>query len=161
MNRFSLAPMQSVFFWLTGLLFLLPAGFIVSGLLWGSPLLPLGFGILLLYAAVWFILRPSAFEIGADSLELIWPSTHRESIPRRSIERVELIDGAQFRDRFGFAIRLGAGGLWGGFGWLYTREGMVRMYISRLDRMVMIHRTGEKPLLLSPERPERFVEALS
>jgi hypothetical protein len=52
--------------------------------------------------------------------------------------------------------------MWGGFGWLWTRKrGIVQMYISRTDRFVWIERAGERPWLITPERPEEFVAALS
>jgi hypothetical protein len=59
-------------------------------------------------------------------------------------------------------VRVGAGGIWGGFGWLWTkRQGLVQMYISRTEGFVWIERAGARPWLLTPEQPEEFVRALS
>jgi hypothetical protein len=59
-------------------------------------------------------------------------------------------------------MRVGAGGLWGGFGWLWTqRRGIVQMYISRTDGFVWIERIGDRPWLITPDEPEKFVRALS
>ena len=59
-------------------------------------------------------------------------------------------------------MRVGAGGLWGGFGWLWTqRYGMMRMYISRTDGFVWIQNVSDWPWLITPETPEAFVRALS
>jgi hypothetical protein len=57
-------------------------------------------------------------------------------------------------------MRIGAGGLWGGFGWLYTRRGLVDLYVSRTDRFVLVRRRAGRPLLLTPERDASFVDAL-
>jgi hypothetical protein len=57
-------------------------------------------------------------------------------------------------------MRIGAGGLWGGFGWLYTRKGLLDLYVSRTDRFVLVRRRIGRPLLLTPERDEAFVDAL-
>jgi hypothetical protein len=58
--------------------------------------------------------------------------------------------------------RVGAGGLWGGFGWLWTeKRGIVQMYVSRTDRFVWIERGAERPWLISPENPEAFVRLLT
>jgi hypothetical protein len=63
------------------------------------------------------------------------------------------------RDR---ALRVGAGGLWGGFGILWTaRRGIVRMYVSRLDDLIWIERGREQPWLITPEQPDAFIHALS
>jgi hypothetical protein len=59
-------------------------------------------------------------------------------------------------------MRIGAGGLWGGFGWLWTkRKGMVQMHVSRTDGFVWIERKADRPWLITPENPEAFVRALS
>jgi hypothetical protein len=74
---------------------------------------------------------------------------------------VRLIDRDELRRQVGWGMRVGAGGLWGGFGWLWTtRRGIVQMYVSRLDRFVWIERGGERPWLITPDRPEMFVAAL-
>ena len=40
--------------------------------------------------------------------------------------------------------------------------GLVRgMYVSRLDRFVWIERGSERPWLITPDRPEMFVQVLS
>ena len=69
---------------------------------------------------------------------------------------------ADLRQEIGWGMRIGAGGLWGGFGWLWTaRRGVVWMYISRLDRFVWVEQANERPLLITPDRDEAFVLALS
>jgi hypothetical protein len=59
-------------------------------------------------------------------------------------------------------MRVGAGGLWGGFGWFWTtRRGLVRMYVSRIDHFVWIERGPAQPWLITPDHPDAFVRALS
>ena len=72
------------------------------------------------------------------------------------------IDRQELRREAGWCMRVGARGLWGGFGWLWTqRRGIVQMYISRTDGLVWIERVSDRPWLITPERPEIFVRVLS
>jgi hypothetical protein len=102
------------------------------------------------------------FEVAADGLRIRFPLRTR-AVPAREIAGVRLISGAAFREEFGFAVRIGVGGLWGGFGWLWTaKRGLVELYVSRLDGLVLVERSrGAAPLLLTPTDPEELVEALS
>src|SRR5262249_13219822 len=67
------------------------------------------------------------------------------------------------RRELGFGMRIGAGGLWGGFRWLWTtRRGLLDLYVSRETDVVLVEldpRAG-RSLLLTPERPEAFVAPL-
>lgn len=114
-----------------------------------------------LYAWVWLRFRPSRFIVRPTELEVIWP-LKRRYIPRRHIRDVRLIAKEELRRQTGVCMRVGAGGLWGGFGWLWTqRRGIVRMYVSRTDGLVWIECAGDWPWLITPEAPEAFVRALS
>ncbi len=57
-------------------------------------------------------------------------------------------------------MRFGAGGLWGAFGKLKTRKATLAMYISRVDGLVLVNRSSGPPLLITPQDPARFVNAL-
>lgn len=48
-------------------------------------------------------------------------------------------------------MRIGIGGLWGGFGWLWPGRGLVNFYVSRSDGLVLIERMSARPLLITPE----------
>lgn len=75
---------------------------------------------------------------------------------------MRLIDKGELQREIGWGMRVGAGGLWGGFGWLWTqRRGIVQMYISRTDGFVWIERISGQPWLITPDEPESFVRALS
>ena len=160
-ETFRLAPMAPFIRWLTWLLWALPAGFAVAalasprsvGLLWIALLL----GVL--YGAVWIWWRPGRFEVSARGLVLVFPG-RRAAIPISDIESVSVVDPKAFRQQFGLALRVGAGGLWGGFGWLWTSKGWVEFYVSALDRYVLIRRRRRIPLLISPEQPQRMVAML-
>jgi hypothetical protein len=158
---FGLARMCPLVLWLTLALVALPLAFLVAGAfgapLLGSPALVL----VLIYGWVWTRFRPTAFVVHPHALEVIWPLKRRE-IRRDQISAVRLIDRQELRRQVGWGMRVGAGGLWGGFGWLWTeRRGIVQMYVSRLDRFVLIERGGERPWLITPDRPEAFVSALT
>lgn len=69
---------------------------------------------------------------------------------------------AELKHNVGWCARVGAGGLWGGFGWLWTqRRGILQMYISRTDDLVWIERGTERSWLITPERPAEFIRDLS
>ena len=159
--RFGLAPMCRLILVLTLIMVALPVAFLVGGalgarMLWGPALL-----LLLIYGWVWTRFRPTAFVVRPQALEVIWPLKRRQ-VRRAEITAVRLVDRQELRRKVGWGMRVGAGGLWGGFGWLWTaRRGIVQMYVSRLDRFVWIERGGERPWLITPERPEAFVSALA
>ena len=101
------------------------------------------------------------FVVHQDVLEVIWPLKRRQ-IERENIAGVRTIDNKELRREIGWGVRVGAGGLWGGFGWLWTQQrGIVQMYISRTNDLVWIEFANGRPWLITPEHPEAFVRALS
>ncbi|MEZ0336070.1 MAG: PH domain-containing protein [Gemmatimonadales bacterium] len=146
---------------LTLVLAALPVIFLVAGAVGPRALCLPALLLLLTYAGVWARFRPTTFVVHLASLEVIWP-LRRRRIRRDGISSVRVIDRQQLRQEVGWGMRVGAGGLWGGFGWLWTsRRGIVQMYVSRLDRFVWIERGKERPWLITPERSEEFVAALT
>lgn len=142
-------------FALPGIAFLVQAA-LGKTLVMGPALL-----VVIIYAWVWLRFRPTAFVVRPAALDVIWPLKRRE-IRRDEISDVRLIDRQELRREAGWCMRVGAGGLWGGFGWLWTRRrGVVQMYISRTDGFVWIERIKGRPWLITPEDPEAFVHALS
>ncbi|HSF68700.1 MAG TPA: PH domain-containing protein [Nitrospiraceae bacterium] len=96
-----------------------------------------------------------------EALEVVWPLKRRQ-ISLDSITGVRIVNSRDLKPQVSWGIRVGAGGLWGGFGWLLTqRRGIVQMYISRINDLVWIDRKAGRPWLVSPERPQEFVHALS
>jgi PH (Pleckstrin Homology) domain-containing protein len=158
--RFVLARMCPLMLWLTFALAALPLAFLIAAA-FGAPLGGPALALVLIYGWVWTRFRPTAFVVHPHALEVIWPLKRRE-IRRDQIVAARLIDRQELRRQVGWRMRVGAGGLWGGFGWLWTeRRGIVQMYVSRLDRFVWIERGLERPWLITPDQPEAFVDALT
>ncbi|MCB9765721.1 MAG: hypothetical protein H6739_38460 [Alphaproteobacteria bacterium] len=112
-----------------------------------------------IYAVVWLFWRPTRFELEGDALKIVWP-LRSWRLPLRIVDEIEVMDAKTFRSRVRWAVRVGAGGLWGGFGWLATGAGWVRFYVSRSDGLVLLTLAGQAPLLISPEDPEGFAAAV-
>ncbi len=149
---------------LTVVVLLIPLVFLALGLSLpppqGSLLFWTGLALVLLYGWIWLWLRPLRFEITPTELVLVWP-LRRASVPRADIRGARCLEREAFRSEFGRAARVGAGGLWGGFGWLWTaRRGWLDLYVSRLGGWVVVERLSGRSLLLTPERPDEFVRAL-
>lgn len=162
-ERFALAPMSGLIRALSVAVLAIPALFVAAGL--ATPariLLPVAVAIVVLYAAIWLGARPYAFDVSGDGIAIRFPWRTR-TIPARAIASVRAITSTAFREEYGFAMRIGVGGLWGGFGWLWTSQrGLVELYVSRLDGLVLIERRGGgMPLLLTPAEPEDFVDTLA
>ena len=158
---FRIARMDFLVRLLTLALVIVPA-LLVAIALMSNRLLLIPTAVLLVvyvWIALWF--RPRRFVVGPRALEIVWPLRRRE-IPRDDIASVRVIDKHELEREVGRSMRVGAGGLGGGFGWLWTQKrGMVRMYISRTDGLVWIERRGDRPWLITPERAEAFVRALA
>lgn len=113
-----------------------------------------------IYCWTWIRFRPSEFVLGDGAMEVIWPAKRRQ-VPYVGMHSAKIITRRELKDLVGFGMRVGAGGLWGAFGWLWTtKRGIVQMYISRLDRFIWIER-DDRPWLITPERPDEFLAALS
>lgn len=153
--------MSSLFLVLTVVLMPLPLIFILSPNPLPLPVLAwTGWFIAAIYASVWLYWRPGRFELDAAGLTAVFPLRRRHSTTAEMSD-AEVLDYAAFRQRYPRAMRVGAGGLWGGFGWLTTKKGWVEFYISRMDGLVLIQRAGRSPLLISPADPEGLARAIN
>jgi hypothetical protein len=158
---FRLAPMSTPILVLTVVLLALPLAFLVLATLWTRLLLGPAAFILAIYAWIWLRYRPTAFVVHPRTLEVTWPLKRRE-IPRDDIAEIRTIDRQTLRRETGWGMRVGAGGLFGAFGYLWTtNRGLVQMYVSRTDRFVWIERKNDRPWLITPDQPDSFVRALS
>jgi hypothetical protein len=118
-------------------------------------------GLMLLYGGVWLYSRPTRFEVDRAELVLIWP-IRRARIARAEIRGARVLSSRELRAEFGAMIRIGVGGLWGGFGWLSGPGlGLVDLYVSRRDDWVMIERAQGRPLVITPEDPHELVRQLT
>jgi Bacterial PH domain len=160
-KSFRIARMSPLIQMLTLLVLALPLAFLV-GALFGKHLLVLPSVFLIsVYTWVWLRFRPSQLTVDGKGLQVIWPLKYRE-IPRESIASARVVDRRELKGEIGWGMRIGAGGLWGAFGCLWTkRRGLVQMYVTRTDRFVWIERPGGRPWLITPERPEEFVQVVS
>jgi hypothetical protein len=159
-KSFPLAPMSPLIRWLTVLLLAIPVLFVAMSASGAYFLALPALLLLLIYAWVWLRFRPTSFIVYPNAIEVIWPLKRRR-IAREEITAYRIVDGEELTREIGWGTRVGAGGLWGGFGWLWTRRrGLVQMYISRTDGYVWIERGEKQPWLLTPMRPEEFVRAL-
>lgn len=161
MRRYPLAPMSGLIYWLTLAVLPLPLVLFYAGsrtgvtpIAWGPALF-----VATIYLGIWLYMRPSWFELSERSLDIVWP-VRRFSLPLAEIERVEIVTAEEFRSRYGYGMRIGAGGLWGGFGLLKTKSVTFRFYISRMDGYVIVHRHAGRPLLITPAQAESFVGTL-
>ena len=164
MKRFPLAPMDALYRGTSLFLLALPlaflgAAFAVPGLQKLIFLATAAF-VSVIYAWIWFYWRPSAFRLEASSLVLEFP--RRETVlDATSVTRVHRYASyAEFIEEWQFGIRIGAGGLFGAFGWLKTGKGTLQMYLSRSTDLVLLEFHDRRPLLITPEDAERFVACL-
>src|SRR5260370_27428162 len=113
--------------------------------------------VIAIYSWIWLRFRPRLFVVRSDVIEVAWPLKRRR-IPRDDIANVRLLEKGELRREVGWGARVGAGGLWGGFGWLWTsRRGIVQMYISRTDQFVWIERTNGRPGCITRRAPNAFL----
>lgn len=160
-RTYRLAPMSPVILVITLVLLALPVGFFIAAMMGARVHVAPCLIVTIIYAWIWLRFRPSSFVVHDKSLDIIWP-LKRRVISRDSICGARLLDREELKQEIGWGMRVGTGGLGGGFGWLWTkRRGLVQMYVSRTDRFVWIERKNDRPWLLTPDKPERFVRALS
>lgn len=160
---FRLAEMSRPIWLLTALMLALPLGMLAAvGIGVGGPgLLGVAACVAAVYAVVWLWFRPSRFELTPAALAIAWPLRRRE-IPLVSIESVAVVTSRELRDECGLLLRIGAGGLWGGFGRLWSSKGVhLDFYVSRTAPLILVRLRGGRPLLITPEQPERFVQELA
>lgn len=89
----------------------------------------------------------------------MWPLWAR-TVAADDIRDARIVSADELRREHGRGVRIGAGGLWGGFGLLKTTHETFSMWISRTDRFVLVRLDRARPLLVTPDDPERFVALL-
>ncbi len=161
--EFRLAPMSGLMTALTVVLLLLPLGIAAAGR--GSPAAPwsraaacrMAAG----YAFTWLVMRPTTFVV-AEALEVVWP-VRRRRIPWDDVLGAAETPPDALPAEFGVLLRVGVGGLWGGFGLAWSTRGKhLGLYVSRhADGFVLVRCRRARSLLITPERPSEFVAAVS
>jgi hypothetical protein len=159
---FPLAPMCTLMRAVTVVLLFLPL--LVGAALACTPIPFLGActfaSLALLYLYVWLWWRPTHFALDDAGLTIRWPA-RRARVPWDRIGDAREVTSRELREELGIAARVGIGGLWGGFGWLWSsRRGWLDLYVSRTDGMVLVEGKGRRPLLVTPADPAGFSRAL-
>ncbi len=159
-KNFMLAPMDRLLFTITTFMFVGPACLFIYSFKWPMVFAMVPFSFVLLfysaYLVIWLWFRPRCFLLSSEVLQIRWPLRKKEWL-RSEITHAEVLSGADFRRKYGRGMRIGAGGVWGGFGWLKTKSQMFHMYISRVDSYVLVHFRSDIPLLITPNKPMDFV----
>jgi hypothetical protein len=168
-QTFRLAPMDGLNLGLTIGVSVIPPGLVLLAVVIasaGGPTVVVGAilgGVALLvatlYAGILVYARPTRFEVDAGGVRVVWP-VRRVLIPRADITRVELVSRAEFRTRYGTGMRIGAGGFGGGFGLASFPTETFRLYISRVDAIVLVHVRAGRSWMITPAAPEAFVAAV-
>jgi hypothetical protein len=116
---------------------------------------------ILLIISVWLWMRPTHYIVDNTGLTVVWP-LRKYHIPRSRIKEVRVLDTKQVKKEIGFAIRIGVGGLFGGFGLLWSKKrGFIRFYITRIDGFVIIEQRKGRPLLINVDNPEGMQKNLT
>ena len=164
MKRYLLAPMDRMYQGLSLFLGSLPFLFVSLTLMLPGPQ-KLMFGacalfLFVIYAWIWFYARPESFRLESTALVIEFPRREM-ALDLSGVQQVHLYNNySDFIAQWGFGIRIGAGGLFGSFGWLKTAKGTLQMYLSRSEDLVVMEFQDRRPLLFTPERAQDFVTAV-
>ena len=109
-TRFGLAPMSTDIRVLTWVALALPLVLALGASQARGParavLLAVSAVILVLYASVWLLWRPTAFEVDARGLRILWPLRVR-AVPAHEVAEVVVLSREAFRREFGWGMRIG------------------------------------------------------
>jgi hypothetical protein len=161
---FPVARMSPLILGLTLLLLPLPLLFLVIGIFIPAPtrtlMLVVGVLLVLLWIGIWIYARPSSYRVTPAALTILWPVRSRE-VPRHDVASARVMTLAEFRATYGNTLRIGAGGLFGTFGWLWSpKAGRLDVYVTNLGPWVVVERRGARPLVISPRDPHDLARAL-
>jgi hypothetical protein len=158
---FKTPPMSGSIKVLTYIIAALPVPLAYAGFTVNKPALyTWALFLVLLSAGVWLWMRPTHYEIDSRALTVVWP-LRKYVVPKSSINRVRVLDDVEIKKELGSAVRIGVGGLFGGFGLLWTRRrGLIRFYITRCDSLVMIDRNDGRSFLITVDNPHGMVKEL-
>jgi hypothetical protein len=161
--RHPLAAMDGLLRALTWICLGIPIALGLAG--WQTPmplravLLGATAAVVAIYAFIWLWMRPISFVVEPDALTIVWP-LRRRRIEAAAVTAARILDRHQLRRELGRILRIGAGGLGGGFGLARTSRGLVELWVSRTDWMVFVECAGRRSLLVTPDDPEGFVREL-
>jgi Bacterial PH domain len=110
-----------------------------------------------IYFTAW-LLRPVNYRITNDEL-VVYRLLRSVHIPLKNISRSEQID----RKLISWSLRtFGVGGLFGYYGRFRNQAlGTMIWYATRKDNPVMIQTVGDEKIILTPDDPVQFLEAIN
>lgn len=158
---YPLAPMSPLIRKLTIVALLIPFLFAIIGIILRQKLFfAIFLFIIIIYVSAWVWFRPSQFVVSNQSVDIIFPLRKRK-ITMQNISNVRILNKETFEQEYGWAMRIGVGGLWGGFGWLWTqKQGFLEFYISQTDNFVLLELFEGNNLLLTPENRQAMAETI-
>lgn len=104
-----------------------------------------------------YSLKASNYKIHENNLIVQFPFS-KKSIPLTAIESAERIE----KDKIKGSLRVfGNGGLFGYYGQFENKIlGQMNWYITQKENLVLIQTTNGQKIVLSPNQPNAFVDAL-
>ena len=163
MREFPLAPMDRLMGGVTYFFLALPVAVGVAMVFTGeAQAIPfVGLFAALLFGIVWCWSRPTCFVLDGDALTVRYP-VRRYVYPRSELKTARILGKDEIKRELRFAVRIGVGGIWGVFGWLWTRRnGLMDAYLSRTDEFLWIERHDRPPIVLTCEDMRELGAALS
>ncbi len=160
--QYRLARMSPLIRGLTYSLWVLPL--LLGGLgFWQQDqmLIMVAVALVAFFILIWLGCRPSHIDLTPTALHLVFPLWQR-ALPLQTFRQARLLESLDLKQELGWAVRIGVGGLWGTFGWLWTQKrGLVEVYLSSLEEFVFVERQQGFPLLITPENSRQFVQHLA
>ena len=157
-RTFDLAPMSPLIRGFTIVVLFIPLVLLGGALLGRQGTIGgVAVALMVMFGAIWIWCRPTRFGFSGSHLVIMFPGWRRR-IPLTDVSGFRTISATAFHQEFGWPLRIGVGGLWGGFGWLWTsRRGLIEFYVSRAQGLVLVDRTVGKTLLITPQIPQQLV----
>jgi hypothetical protein len=105
-----------------------------------------------------YLLRPNNYSVSSDKL-LIHRMLGSIEIQRNNIQSVQKIDESKVKN----SIRtFGVGGFFGNFGKFWNSTlGNMTWYVTRKNNFVLVETKDQKKIILTPDKPEEFVESFN
>lgn len=154
---FAMAPMDTGYRVSTNLGLTAWAGGTIACLIfapWYAALLVLGIGTLVMFIVLGFY-RPVGIVVTDDELVIRWMMRQR----RIPLSDVEAAGPGELHRPWGMKV-VGCNGVYGSFGW-YRRKGESRdLYLTNADCAVVLRLKGHRPLIISPDEPEAFIQTV-
>jgi len=104
-----------------------------------------------------YLFRPVSYEVNDDFL-IIHRPLNDVSISRQSLNKVELVDKEKLKHAKGTFKIVGFFGYFGKFA--NQQLGSFTMYATRKNKTVLIETTDNRKVVLTPDRPAKFVKQL-